>query len=164
MVMGRSLPERKLIQNICVQHIVLSQRDVLAKYLGVLVENLLERLTKHGSLCRYNQTRGNLDEWLVLSNIINGHAAWVLVVTRTEHNWVLYLRMDDSFCVAPLKEFLEPIPFLFRSPLLQIVRISFALLCRFSNTLDGVEELEKTKLSFNIHFKFYLAPLQSITN
>ena len=77
---------------------------MLAESLRMLVKHLLEWLTEHGSLSRDYNAAGHLDEHLIATDILCGHAPGEAVLSRPEKHRVLDFRMSNSIRITPCKE------------------------------------------------------------
>ena len=151
LVMNGLFAKRLLIKYVGVQHIVLTETNVLAKRLRMVVEHLLERLAKHGPLRRYNYPAGHFDEHFIPANIFCGHAAREPVIAGAEEDGVLDLGPLYAFSIAPCEENIESLFRFLDFGVIKPIGVVLVRFARFGDTFDRVEQLQKAEMRLYLH-------------
>lgn len=70
-----------MVQDIRIQHVVITIGDVLAEDIRMVIEYMLQLGTLVGAFRVDNQPGRYFDDWLVLADVFKGKHAWVLGVS-----------------------------------------------------------------------------------
>jgi len=117
----------------------------------MVINHLLERLAKHGSLGRDDEARGHFDENLVPADVFERHAAWKFVISRAEEHRILNLGSLYAIVIAPFEKDVELGLGLLDFGVFEPICVKLARLTGLGDTLDGIEEFEETKVCLDVH-------------